>query len=98
MTYLVESLNEAKGVEIYGNPARRAGAVSFNLKGHHAFDIGAFLDRYGIAIRTGHHCAMPLVKILGQSSVCRASLGLYTNSDDIDQLVQGLNRISKLLR
>lgn len=98
MTYLVESLNEAKGVEIYGNPARRAGAVSFNLKGHHAFDIGAFLDRYGIAIRTGHHCAMPLVKTLGQSSVCRASLGLYTNSDDIDQLVQGLNRISKLLR
>ncbi len=98
MEYLVDSLSQVNGIEIYGNDDNRIGVVAFNMKGHHSFDVGAFLDRYGIAIRTGHHCAMPLIKKLGQSSVCRASIGMYTQSSDIDALVQGLNRINQLLR
>lgn len=98
MHYMETSLANVPGVEIYGDSKDRSGLISFNLKGHHSFDVGAFLDRYGIAIRTGHHCAMPLVKKLGQSSVCRASIGIYTSSNDIDKLCQGLQRISQLLR
>ncbi|MGX1926649.1 aminotransferase class V-fold PLP-dependent enzyme [Vibrio sp. NH-7] len=98
MHYMEKSLANVAGIEIYGESKNRSGLISFNLKGHHAFDVGAFLDRYGIAIRTGHHCAMPLVKKLGQSSVCRASIGLYTSSNDIDNLCQALQRVSQLLR
>ncbi|WP_281221872.1 SufS family cysteine desulfurase [Photobacterium sanguinicancri] len=98
MSYLVDSLTQVNGIEIYGNDDNRMGVVAFNMKGLHSFDVGAFLDRYGVAIRTGHHCAMPLIKKLGQSSVCRASIGMYTQSSDIDALVQGLNRINQLLR
>ena len=98
MSYLVDSLTQVNGIEIYGNDDNRMGVVAFNMKGLHSFDVGAFLDRYGVAIRTGHHCAMPLIKKLGQSSVCRASIGMYTQSSDIAALVQGLNRINQLLR
>lgn len=98
MHYMEKSLANVAGIEIYGESKNRSGLISFNLKGHHSFDVGAFLDRYGIAIRTGHHCAMPLVKKLGQSSVCRASIGLYTSSNDIDNLCQALQRISQLLK
>ncbi|MGF1910772.1 SufS family cysteine desulfurase [Vibrio kasasachensis] len=98
MAYLVESLTHVNGIEIYGNAENRVGVVAFNMKGLHSFDVGAFLDRYGVAIRTGHHCAMPLIRKLGQSSVCRVSIGMYTQSADIDALVEGLNRINQLLR
>lgn len=98
MNYMEQSLADVPNIEIYGNDVNRNGLISFNLKGHHSFDVGSFLDRYGIAIRTGHHCAMPLVKKLGQSSVCRASIGMYSNSNDVDRLCQGLQRINQLLR
>ena len=97
MAYLMEELNLVPNIEIYGDRQRDNSVVAFNLKGVHAFDVGAFLDQYGIAIRTGHHCAMPLIKRLGQNAVCRASIGLYTQSSDIDALVQGLKRINQLL-
>ncbi|MEZ8095448.1 SufS family cysteine desulfurase [Photobacterium swingsii] len=98
MTYLLDCLVQVDDIEIYGCDDSREGVVAFNLTGHHAFDVGAFLDRYGVAIRTGHHCAMPLIEKLGQSAVCRASIGMYTQSSDIDVLVQGLRRITQLLR
>ncbi len=98
MMYLVEQLNDVPGIEVYGVNNNRQGVLPFNIKGVHSFDVGSFLDQYGTAIRTGHHCAMPLIKRLGQNSLCRASIGLYTNSSDIDALVQGLKRISQLLR
>lgn len=98
MAYLMEQLETVPDIEIYGCRQGRKSVVAFNLKGVHSFDVGAFLDQYGIAIRTGHHCAMPLIKRLGQNSVCRASIGLYTQSSDIDALVQGLKRIHQLLR
>ncbi|OAN13274.1 cysteine sulfinate desulfinase [Photobacterium jeanii] len=97
MRSLLKGLQDIDGIEIYGSSSLPTiGVVSFNLNGLHAFDVGAFLDRYGIAIRTGHLCAMPLLKTLGQSSVCRVSLGLYTDQHDVDQLIEGLCRIQGL--
>lgn len=71
--------------------------IAFNLTPHHAFDVGSFLDQYGIAIRTGHHCAMPLMSHYGVPSMCRASLAIYTSRDEIDRLVAGLQRVKRLL-
>ncbi|GAB2650080.1 SufS family cysteine desulfurase [Vibrio panuliri] len=98
MRYLTDAMSSLSGVETYGNDDARVGVLSFNVSGQHAFDIGSFLDRYGVAIRTGHHCAMPLIKHLGQSAVCRASIGMYSQSQDVDALVHGLSRIKQLLR
>ncbi len=95
--YALKQLSTIKNLTIFGQAKQRAGVVSFNLTPHHAYDVGLFLDKYGIAIRTGHHCAMPLLKRFNQTAVCRASIGCYTNKEDIDALVTGLKRISTLL-
>lgn len=96
--YLIDSIKQLPEIELYGDDENRTGLLAFNMKNQHSFDVGSFLDRYGIAIRTGHHCAMPLIKRLGQNSVCRASVGMYTGPKDVDALCQALKRISQLLR
>lgn len=98
MYYLVNSIKQLPEIELYGDDENRTGLLAFNMKNQHSFDVGSFLDRYGIAIRTGHHCAMPLIKRLGQNSICRASIGMYTGPKDVDALCQALKRISQLLR
>ncbi|WP_413504195.1 cysteine desulfurase SufS [Serratia grimesii] len=96
MHYSLEALQQVPTLKIYG-PAERAGVIAFNLGEHHAYDVGSFLDKYGIAIRTGHHCAMPLMAFYNVPSMCRASLALYNTRDEVDRLVAGLQRIQKLL-
>lgn len=96
MRYMLEALQQVPGLILYG-PAVRTGVVAFNLGQHHAYDVGSFLDQYGIAIRTGHHCAMPLMAYFQVHSMCRASLAMYTDRNDIDQLVAGLKRVQRLL-
>ncbi|CAI1845356.1 cysteine desulfurase SufS [Serratia quinivorans] len=96
MHYALEALQQVPQLKIYG-PAERAGVIAFNLGEHHAYDVGSFLDQYGIAIRTGHHCAMPLMAFYNVPSMCRASLALYNTRDEVDRLVAGLQRIQKLL-
>lgn len=96
MHYAMEQLSQIKSLTLYG-PAERAGVIAFNLGQHHAYDVGSFLDQYGIAIRTGHHCAMPLMAFYKVPSMCRASLALYNTHEDVDRLVVGLQRIEKLL-
>ncbi|EKN6297941.1 cysteine desulfurase SufS, partial [Yersinia enterocolitica] len=76
MQYALEQLSQIKSLTLYG-PTKRAGVIAFNLGQHHAYDVGSFLDQYGIAIRTGHHCAMPLMAFYQVPSMCRASLALY---------------------
>ena len=98
MYYLIDSIKQLPEIELYGDDENRTGLLAFNMKNQHSFDVGSFLDRYGVAIRTGHHCAMPLIKRLGQNSVCRASVGIYTGPKDVDALCQALKRISQLLR
>lgn len=96
MQYAQTQLAKIKSLIFYGNEMRQ-GVIAFNLGKHHAYDVGAFLDNYGIAIRTGHHCAMPIMDFYQVPAMCRASLGLYNNKDDIDALVNALLRIEMLL-
>ncbi len=76
---------------------RSAGVIAFNLGKHHAYDVGSFLDNYGIAVRTGHHCAMPLMAFYQVPAMCRASLAMYNTREEVDRLVAGLKRIHQLL-
>lgn len=96
MQHAVARMNDVPGIILYGNP-QREGVIAFNLGVHHAFDTGAFLDRYGVAVRTGHHCAQPLLAHYGVSAMCRASFALYTTEADIDILISALQRTAKLL-
>ncbi|SUB30284.1 bifunctional cysteine desulfurase/selenocysteine lyase [Yersinia pseudotuberculosis] len=96
MHYALAQLSQIKSLTLYG-PTERAGVIAFNLGQHHAYDVGSFLDQYGIAIRTGHRCAMPLMAFYQVPSMCRASLALYNTREDVDRLVAGLQRIEKLL-
>ena len=96
MQYALAQLGQVNSLTLYG-PQARAGVIAFNLGEHHAYDVGSFLDQYGIAIRTGHHCAMPLMSFYQVPSMCRASLALYNTHEEVDRLVAGLQRIETLL-
>ncbi|EED8696991.1 cysteine desulfurase SufS [Salmonella enterica] len=96
MCYALEQLAQVPDITLYG-PAQRLGVIAFNLGKHHAYDVGSFLDNYGIAVRTGHHCAMPLMAWYGVPAMCRASLAMYNTHEEVDRLVAGLTRIHRLL-
>ena len=96
MRYALQALESVADLTLYG-PPDRLGAIAFNLGKHHAYDVGSFLDNYGIAVRTGHHCAMPLMAFYGVPAMCRASLAMYNTTEEVDRLVAGLQRIRKLL-
>ncbi|ENF3850683.1 cysteine desulfurase SufS [Salmonella enterica] len=96
MRYALEQLAQVPDITLYG-PAQRLGVIAFNLGKHHAYDVGSFLDNYGIAVRTGHHCAMPLMAWYGVPAMCRASLAMYNIHEEVDRLVAGLTRIHRLL-
>lgn len=88
--YLLERLATVPGLRVMGEPEERAGIVSFVLDGVHPHDIGTIVDAHGVAIRTGHHCCMPLMARLGVPATARASLAVYNGRDDVDQLVEAL--------
>lgn len=96
MRYALEQLAQVPDITLYG-PAQRLGVIAFNLGKHHAYDVGSFLDNYGIAVRTGHHCAMPLMAWYGVPAMCRASLAMYNTHEEVDRLEAGLTRIHRLL-
>jgi len=97
--YALEALSEVKDMQFLGPPvAQRGGVVSFNLTGLHPHDISQVLDQDGIAIRAGHHCAMPLHQRLCILASARASFYLYTRPEDIDRLVTSLHRVRKVFR
>ncbi len=96
MRYALDSLSQVPELHLYG-PADRLGVIAFNLGKHHAYDVGSFLDNYGIAVRTGHHCAMPLMEFYQVPAMCRASLAMYNTVEEVDRLVAGLQRIQRLM-
>ncbi|HEB4873976.1 TPA: cysteine desulfurase SufS [Kluyvera ascorbata F0526] len=96
MRYALDALATVPDLHLYG-PAERRGVIAFNLGKHHAYDVGSFLDNYGIAVRTGHHCAMPLMAFYQVPAMCRASLAMYNTVEEVDRLVAGLQRIRRLL-
>ena len=97
--YALEALSEVPGVTLYGPPASQKGGVAaFTLDGVHPHDIAELVDKEGVAIRAGHHCAMPLHKILGVNSTARASFYLHTTTAEIDKLVESLHRVRSVFR
>lgn len=98
LTYATEQLSAIEGLTIYGTTADKAPIVSFNVEGCDHYDIGMILDKMGIAIRTGHHCAQPTMERFGVNGMCRASFGLYNTTADIDALAKGVERAVKMLR
>uniref|UniRef100_UPI0037BE9C7C cysteine desulfurase n=1 Tax=Devosia sp. TaxID=1871048 RepID=UPI0037BE9C7C len=91
-TYATEKLSRINSLRLIGTAPGKGGIFSFEIAGAHAHDVSTILDRYGIAVRAGTHCAMPLLKRFGVTSTCRASLGLYSGKDDIDALVAGIEK------
>ena len=92
--YCLEQLRSIAGITIYGSPI--TGPISFNVGNIHHLDIGTLLDRLGIAVRTGHHCAQPLMTRLGIQGTVRASFALYNTKEEIDTFVAGLRRVVKM--
>ncbi len=93
--YAAEKLKRINSLRLFGDAPGKGGIFSFELKGAHAHDVATILDRYGIAVRAGTHCAMPLLKRFGVTSTCRASLALYSGKDDVDALVDGIEKAQK---
>jgi cysteine desulfurase/selenocysteine lyase len=91
-------LEEVPGVRLIGTAARKASVLSFVVAGIHAHDLGTIVDREGVAIRTGHHCAMPVMERFGVAATARASFALYNNHDDVDRLIAGLKRAVEIFR
>ena len=95
-SYCMEQLQTIDGMHIYGPTDKRDAVVSFNVGDIHHLDMGTLLDRLGIAVRTGHHCAQPLMDRLGISGTVRASFALYNTKEEIDALVAGIRRVSQM--
>jgi cysteine desulfurase/selenocysteine lyase len=93
--YATERLSRINSLKLIGTAPGKGGIFSFEMAGAHAHDVATILDRYGIAVRAGTHCAQPLLKRFGVTSTCRASLALYSGKDDIDALVDGIERAQK---
>ncbi len=90
--YAAERLKRINSLRLIGDAPGKGGIFSFALEGAHAHDVATILDRYGIAVRAGTHCAMPLLNRFGVTSTCRASLALYSGKDDIDALAEGIEK------
>jgi cysteine desulfurase/selenocysteine lyase len=97
LTYATEKLRAIPGLRIIGNAKEKAAVVSFVMDGIHPHDIGTILDAEGIAIRTGHHCAQPVMQRFGIPATARASFAFYNTSDEIDLLVKGIYKVKEIL-
>jgi cysteine desulfurase/selenocysteine lyase len=98
LRYATEQLQRIEGLRIYGTTPNKCAILSFNVEGVHGYDMGMILDKLGIAIRTGQHCAEPVMHHFGVQGMCRASLALYNTREEIDVLVRGVERAVRMLR
>lgn len=94
--YAIARMKEIEGMRIFGEAEQRGGVISFLVGNIHHLDMGTLLDRLGIAVRTGHHCAEPLMRRLGIEGTVRASFGLYNTKAEVDALVAGIARVSRM--
>lgn len=98
LVYATEQLQQIEGLKIYGVSDKKAGVISFLVEGVHPYDLGTLLDKQGIAVRTGHHCAQPLMDRYGIPGTVRASFAVYNNREDVDKLVAGVKRAVNMLK
>lgn len=89
-------VSEIEGVQIYGTADKKSSVVSFLVKGIHHYDMGMLLDKMGIAVRTGHHCAEPLMHRLGIEGTVRASFAFYNTKEDVDRLIDGVKKVVQM--
>jgi len=97
LVYATKALLGIEGLEIYGTAAEKIAVVSFNIKGLHPYDIGSILDQVGIAVRTGHHCAQPIMDYYSIPGTVRASFSFYNTFEEIDRLVAGVQKAKDML-
>lgn len=98
LDYATEELNKIEGLRIYGTTADKCSIVSFNVEGVHNFDLGSVLDRSGVAIRTGAHCADPVMAHYGVQGMARASFAMYNTFEEVDKLVAGVRKAVRMLK
>lgn len=98
LAYAQEKLKEIPGLRIIGHSQNKSSVISFTMKDIHAHDIATFADHHGIAIRGGHHCAQPLMSRYGLTATARASIGIYNNKNDIDQLIEMLYKVYEFFK
>lgn len=98
LRYATEELKKIEGLRIYGEVERRCPLISFTIDGTHPYDVGMILDKLGVAIRTGHHCAEPVMTHFGVTGMCRASIGMYNTKEEVDILVRGVERAVMMLK
>lgn len=98
LDYATTALKELPGLKIYGEAPEKTAVISFNIEGIHPYDIGSILDQMGIAVRTGHHCAQPIMDYFEISGTIRASFSFYNTREEVDRLVEGLRKAMKMLQ
>ena len=98
LAYATSRLMEIEGMRIYGNSPQKSGVISFVVEGVHPYDLGMLLDKMGVAVRTGHHCADPVMEHFGIPGTVRVSFGIYNTKEEIDQLMSALDKCVAMLR
>ncbi|MFL9829973.1 cysteine desulfurase [Flavobacterium sp. ST-87] len=97
LAYATQRLSEIEGLRIYGNSKNKTSVISFNIEGIHPYDIGSIIDKLGIAVRTGHHCAQPIMNFYGIPGTIRASFSFYNTKEEIDALVEAVKKAQLML-
>ena len=98
LDYATQRIGEINSVRLFGTARDKASILSFTVEGVHPHDVGTVLDRSGIAVRAGHHCAQPLMHRFGVSATVRASFGLYNTVEDADALAAGIAKVTGFFR
>ena len=93
LIYATAKLREIEGVKIYGEAPIKSSVISFNIEGIHSYDLGMLLDKMGIALRTGHHCADTVMQHYGIQGTVRISFGMYNTKEEIDVFITALNKV-----
>ena len=97
LVYATDQLKQIEGIEFVGEAKNKASVISFNLKGIHPYDVGSILDKLGIAVRTGHHCAQPVMQHFNVPGTVRASFAIYNTKEEIDIFVEGVKTAQRML-
>ena len=98
LDYATTALNAIEGIQIYGEAPEKTAVLSFNVKGIHPYDVGSILDKFGIAVRTGHHCAQPIMDYYQIPGTIRASFSFYNTKEEIDRMIEALKRALLMLQ
>ena len=98
LNYATNALKKIDGIKIYGEVKNKTAVISFNIRGIHPYDIGSILDQLGIAVRTGHHCAQPIMDFFAIPGTVRASFSFYNTFVEIDRFIEAVNKAATMLK